>query len=311
MHSRNRHTGRYDFKELTKANPELAEFVSVNPRNLHGESTIDFANPEAVKALNSALLKHFYGITDWDVPPGYLCPPIPGRSDYLHEIADLLSSYNDDVIPRGKSVRVLDVGVGASCIYPIIGHGEYGWSFVGSDVDSTALDSAKRIVQKNKELSGAVELRLQTSSTDILNGLITKNEVFDASICNPPFHASLAEAQAGSRRKWNNLGKGVPRSGVAPKLNFGGQDSELWCPGGEVAFVRRMIEQSVEHAKNVFCFSTLISKEVNLPAVFTDLHRVGAEATTLEMTQGQKKSRVVAWTFLNAKEQQEWRTKRW
>lgn len=140
MHPRNKHSGRYDFEKLTKASPELARFVSLSPR---GESTIDFSDPEAVKALNSALLKHFYGVTKWDIPAGYLCPPIPGRADYMHSIADLLASRNGGVIPRGPSVRVLDIGVGANCIYPIIGHYEYGWEFVGSDVDPVAIASAK------------------------------------------------------------------------------------------------------------------------------------------------------------------------
>jgi 23S rRNA (adenine1618-N6)-methyltransferase len=316
MHPRNRHTGHYDFKELIKAYPHLTAFVSLSPR---GESTIDFANPDAVKALNVALLKHFYGVTEWDIPSGYLCPPIPGRADYLHHLADLLGEINEGVIPRGHSIRVLDIGVGANCIYPIIGRCEYGWSFVGSDIDAVALASAKKIVQDNKDLlnapEGAIELRLQTSPNDILDGLIGKDERFDVSICNPPFHASLAEAQAGSRRKWNNLGvkdHGSKNSKQAPKLNFGGQSSELWCTGGEVAFVRRMIEQSKAYAKNFFCFSTLISKEDNLPAIFTALEKARVtESGVLEMTQGQKKSRAVAWSFLDHQQQKEWREKRW
>lgn len=312
MHSRNRHTGHYDFKLLKKAYPGLSAFVTQSPR---GESTIDFADPDAVKALNAALLKHFYGVSKWDIPTGYLCPPIPGRADYLHHVADLLGETNDGLIPQGDTIRILDIGVGANCIYPIIGRCEYGWSFVGSDVDATALASARKVVENNKGLHGGIELRLQTSPDKILEGLFIGDELFDVSICNPPFHASLTEAQAGSRRKWYNLGKGKPsdrRPKEAPKLNFGGQSTELWCPGGEIAFVRRMIEQSAAHAENVFCFSTLISKEANLPAVFTALKKAGAvESVTLEMAQGQKKSRAVAWTFLNERQQKDWREKRW
>ena len=122
MHPRNRHQGRYDFARLVKGCPELAAFVVATPR---GETSIDFADPVAVQMLNRALLKDFYGISHWEIPPGYLSPPIPGRADYVHRLAELLRAKGGSY-PRGASTRVLDVGVGANCIYPIIGHAEYG-----------------------------------------------------------------------------------------------------------------------------------------------------------------------------------------
>jgi 23S rRNA (adenine1618-N6)-methyltransferase len=264
-----------------------------------------------VKALNCALLKRFYGVSKWDVPAGYLCPPIPGRADYLHHLADLLGSSNGGVVPHGEEIRVLDVGVGANCIYPLIGHGEYGWSFVGSDVDSTAIASAKQIVAWNDKLQNVIEIRQQLSSKNILSGLLIGEEVFDASMCNPPFHASLAEAQAGTRRKWNNLGMGAGKT-QPPNLNFGGKESELCFPGGEAGFVRLMIDESARIGTRVFWFSTLISKEATLPGVYAALKKANVfEWKTLEMSQGQKKSRVVAWTFLNEKQREEWRKRRW
>ena len=303
LHPRNRHTGHYDFERLTQASPNLKPFVTLSPR---GESTIDFSDPEAVKALNRALLQSFYGISAWDIPTGYLCPPIPGRSDYLHHIADLLAGANRDMVPRGESVRVLDVGTGSSVIYPLIGRCEYGWSFVGTDIDPIAIASAEKIVKANSALSGAVELRRQKERASILRGVISDSEIFDLTICNPPFHASLEEARQGTQRKWDNLG--IQTS----KLNFGGQHSELWCPGGEASFVRRMIEESVDYAENVFCFSALVSKQTHLPAIEAALQRVGAEdCVIVEMAQGQKKSRVVAWTFLTPEQREAWRTKRW
>lgn len=263
----------------------------------HGAVSIDFANPEAVKALNRALLTLFYGVKKWDMPPDYLCPPIPGRGDHIHYIADLLASTNGGVVPEGKSVRVLDVGVGANCIYPIIGYFEYGWSFVGTDTDPAALSSAEKIVRANPELVQAVELRLQKSAKNVFRGLVTSADTFHITICNPPFHASLEEAQEGSRRKWKNLKKGDNRD-QKPLLNFGGKSSELWCPGGEIGFIRRMIEESAGFSKNCHWFSTLVSKEANLPPIYGALERAKAtDYRTLDMAQGQKTSRIVAWTF--------------
>jgi 23S rRNA (adenine1618-N6)-methyltransferase len=99
--------------------PELGQFVIINP---YGKESIDFANPDAVRVFNRALLKAFYGIAHWDIPADYLCPPVPGRADYVHFLADLLASVNDGKIPRGSIVRVLDIGMGANCVYPLIGH---------------------------------------------------------------------------------------------------------------------------------------------------------------------------------------------
>ncbi len=289
MHPRNRHQGRYDFEQLTKSCPELTAFVVKTPR---GESSIDFANAAAVQTLNRALLKTFYGISHWEIPPGYLSPPIPGRADYVHRVAELLRSKGG-AYPRGAAVRVLDVGVGANCIYPIIGRAEYGWSFVGSDVDPVALESAKRIVDSNPSLKGAVELRLQTSPEKILTGIIRDEEMFDAMMCNPPFHASLEEAEAGSRRKWKNLGHGD-----TDKKNFGGQGRELWFPGGEGAFVRRMVAESAELRTNARWFTALISKEESLSSIENAMKKAAVtDRRTIAMEQGQKKSRIVAWTF--------------
>lgn len=308
LHPRNRHRGGLDFRLLTAASPALAAFVSTNA---WGNETIDFADPAAVKALNTALLKQFYGVAHWDLPAGCLCPSVPGRADYVHCAANLLASSNGGVVPRGARVRALDIGVGANCVYPLIGHAEYGWHFVGADVDPVAIASAARIVGANEGLRGAIELRLQPSPARCLSGLLKPGEVFDVTLCNPPFHASAQAAEEGSRRKWKNLGKGGPPQ-QRPALNFGGRGRELWCPGGESSFVRRLVEESAQLARRCCWFTSLVSKSANLPAVHGALKKVRAvETRTVEMKQGQKTSRLVAWTFLDAREREQWGAARW
>lgn len=303
LHPRNRHQGRYDFAALITQCPALSAFVA---RNAYGDASIDFANPAAVKALNQALLGLHYGISNWDIPPQYLCPPVPGRADYLHQLADLLASVNGGVIPRGKSVRALDIGVGANCIYPLIGHAEYGWSFIGSDIDPAALNCAEDIVQANR-LSAAIDFRLQDSVTAIFKGIVLADDFFDVTLCNPPFHASLAEARAGSERKWRNLGK-ADDSSRKPVLNFGGHDAELWCEGGEEAFLQRMITESAQMPQRCFWFTSLVSKSSSLPAVYTALKKIHAlDVRTINMAQGQKQSRIVAWTFFDKDRISAWR----
>ncbi len=306
LHPRNRHRGRYDFPQLIKSSPALAAFVRINP---FGDASVNFADPAAVKALNQALLRHFYGVDYWDIPAGYLCPPIPGRADYVHCVADLLAAANGGAVPRGPAVAVLDVGVGANCIYPIIGHQEYGWRFVGSDIDPGAVRSAQRIVAANGALAGAIDCRLQPAANRILDGIVRPGEVFDATMCNPPFHASLAEATAGTRRKLANLG--APRAGT-PVLNFGGQNAELWSPGGEEAFVRRLVQESRLRPAACFWYTALVSKKETLPGIHRALKQAAAaDVQTIDMAQGQKKSRLVAWTYLTAAQQRAWRQARW
>ncbi len=295
MHPRNRHLSRYDFNQLVKACPELATHVFMNK---FGDESIDFANPESVKLLNKAILKDFYKIDWWDIPPNYLCPPIPGRADYLHYVADL--------IPKGKSILALDVGVGANCVYPLIGQYEYGWKFIGSDIDQGALASAQNILDHNPHLKGVIELRLQSSVDQIFRGILRPDELIDFSLCNPPFHASAEDAMAGTNRKLKNLGlkKSV--------LNFGGKANELWCQGGEKAFVKKMINESAAISSQCLWFTTLISSKENLFDLERELKRVNAfEVKKIEMSQGQKVSRILAWTFHNKEQQSTWAKKRW
>lgn len=306
LHPRNRHQGRYDFPALIKSTPELAKFVIINP---YGKESIDFANPNAVRVFNRALLKAFYGIAHWDIPADYLCPPVPGRADYVHFLADLLANGNDGVIPRGAAVKVLDVGTGANCVYPLIGHSDYRWQFLGSDIDSIAIASAKTIIAANG-LNKAIQVRQQADRKHILQGLLEQDERFDLTLCNPPFHASLEEATRGSSRKWRALGKADPKRKL-PVLNFGGQAAELWCEGGEARFVTQLISESAQAGQQVLWFSTLVSKASNLPVIQAALKKAGAlESQVVEMSQGQKQSRFVAWTFQTPAQQLAWR-QRW
>ncbi len=306
LHPRNRNNKRYDFASLVELYPELKQFVFVNT---YKRETINFARPEAVRTLNRILLRHFYGISYWDIPEHYLCPPIPGRADYIHHCADLLASVNNNVIPHGRSISVLDTGVGANCIYPLIGITEYGWRFAGSEIDPVAISSAGKIIELNSFPTNSIEIRRQQDMGHIFFGIFRPEDRFDFTICNPPFHSSLDQAEAGTRRKWKNLG--ISKEKKMP-LNFGGQSNELWCVGGEEAFVTKMIKESAEYAHQVFWYSTLVSKQSNLPSIYEELKSVNAlEVRTIEMAQGQKKSRFVVWTFLEAEKQKEWRLKRW
>lgn len=326
LHPRNQHRERYDFSALIKSCPALAAAVSPNA---YGDLSIDFANPLSVKQLNQALLRHFYQVKFWDIPEGYLCPPIPGRADYVHYLADLLrdteSNPRLDEIPRGKKIAALDIGMGANCIYPILGSRLFGWGFVGSDVDPVSVDTANMMVSANLTLKGQVRCRLQQSAKHIFKGVIQADELFDITLCNPPFHRSLAEASAGAKRKVANLAFNKAKKSGQKKLktrdqqsvksvalNFGGQKAELWCPGGEAAFIEQMIIESADFSQQCLWFSSLVSKKETLAAIYKRLKSVNAiEVKTIEMQQGNKVTRIVAWTFLDKEAQAQWCDARW
>jgi len=299
LHPRNRHNSDYDFEALCASYPSLSPFVRPNP---YGNLSIDFANSDAVKALNGAILKAQYQLEYWDIPNGFLCPPIPGRVDYIHYLADLLKATNNNKIPR--KVNGLDIGTGASCIYPILGQRSYNWQFIASDVDPKSLASSQTILDNNQGLSDAINLRLQHDSNNIFDGVINQDDYFEITMCNPPFHQSLSDAHQGATRKRNNLGT---NNNGQDKLNFGGQKAELWCPGGEVAFIKTMIRESKKYRAQVLWFSSLVSKKDNLSPLKKSLKKAGAlEIKVINMAQGQKISRFIAWTFLDKDAQQAW-----
>ncbi len=306
LHIRNKNRERYDLNALKEAEPALAKYIKPNK---YGDDSVDFANPEAVKLLNKALLNHYYGIKNWDFPAENLCPPIPGRADYLHYMADLLGQSNFGSIPEGEKITVLDIGVGANCIYPAIGVSEYGWKFVGSDADSKSVDSAKNIVDSNYQLKDKVEIRLQPDADSIFHGIIGEGERFDFTLCNPPFHSSAQDAEKGTQRKVRNL---TGKKAAEAELNFSGISQELIYPGGEIAFIRKMIKESCAFGKNCYWFTTLVSKESNLKKVYSALEEAQiVYRKTIPMGTGNKVSRIVAWTFLTREEQMQWREDRW
>lgn len=286
FHPRNKHKGKYDFPELIKELPALKKHVLPNK---FGNASIDFSNQESVKALNRALLKIYYGIESWDIPKDYLIPPVPGRGDYIHHLADLLGQ------PSGSETRVLDIGTGASLIYPIIGNREYGWQFIAADIDSNSIDSAQKIIDQNKKLKG-IELRLQKNPRDIFLGVLKSDEFVDACICNPPFHASQEDAEKESLRKVRKLNKG--KKLTKAQLNFGGVSNELITEGGEKQFIFNMIKQSKRFANNVGWFTTLVSKYSIVPAIKSSIIANKAKFRLIEMEQGNKKTRIICWKFI-------------
>ncbi|MCZ8488458.1 RlmF-related methyltransferase [Vibrio lentus] len=129
---------------------------------------------------------------------------------------------------------------------------------------------------------------MQADSESIFKGVIKDNERYDVTICNPPFHGSQEEAEQGSQRKARQLSSQSSRK-QACRLSLSVQtrktvqkpvrcseqtnielwwsETELWCPGGEAAFILKMAKGSQLFSTQVLWFTTLISKKDNVDMI--------------------------------------------
>jgi 23S rRNA (adenine1618-N6)-methyltransferase len=311
FHPRNIHQHGYDFSLLKRVTPTLAQYVQSAPIR-HGEAvrdTIDFSDPMAVRELNTALLKANYHINQWSIPNGALCPPIPGRVDYIHHVADLLDDTAEQSSKSGLNQnltqprRLLDIGTGANGVYLLLASQIYQWQCVGSDIRQASLDNVSQILESNPVLKQRIDLRLQGSPHQFFKDIIQPGEYFDISVCNPPFHASQQEAMSANTKKVANLNrsKGAKADcqlNHSPNLNFGGFENELWCNGGEKLFLKKMIKESREYSQQCGWFTSLISREEHVAPCIKVANKQGAaETKVIKMAQGNKISRLFAWRF--------------
>ena len=347
-HQRNSFQGVYDIDRLTAAYPALHSHIIIQAHTRR--QTVNWSNPESVRALNTALLVADYGIHPnyaEILPIGALFPPVPGRADYIHHIADLLtrSNNNDGNVPMGKQVVGVDVGTGASCIYPILATSVYGWRMIATEINPTSIQSARNIVTENA-LDVLIDVRVQERSSSIFDGVLHRDEVVDFTMCNPPFYPSKEAFQAENARKLRGLSrsKKARRSDVVRSMpvdstktiessagmsnNFGGNANELWCKGGEVSFVKKMIRESELFQKRCLWFTSLVSRKDNLPKVESILNikersrgrgsrRVARSQVDVQAVQrmpmgtGHKSSTILMWSFLDEEQRQEWGSRRW
>ncbi|WP_010134852.1 23S rRNA (adenine(1618)-N(6))-methyltransferase RlmF [Ochrovirga pacifica] len=281
MHPNNPFQNNYDFDKLTRVNSALQKYVFVNA---YGNQTIKFADKDAVKELNKALLQLYYYLDYWDLPKQNLCPPIPGRLDYLLHVADLLDNKKD--------IHLLDIGTGANLIYPILGTCHFNWLCTASEVDNESINNAKDIV-KNNPLLTTITIRPQRFKNSILENIIQPNDYFDVVVCNPPFFKNSFDAAQKNNQKNKNL-----KLTEKENLNFGGTSNELWCKGGEETFVKKMAEESVLFKTQVGWFTSLVSQKEHLKNIKRAINKTNpTEVKIVDMQQGNKQSRFVAWRY--------------
>jgi 23S rRNA (adenine1618-N6)-methyltransferase len=301
LHRQNPFAAPYPLNELCQHQPALQQHLRDTPAGL----SVDFANPDAVQLLNAALLHWRYGLADYRLPAGNLCPAVPGRLDYLLNLRDLLMADQVGKTIPARKIQLLDVGCGANLIYSLLAACELKWQVIATDIDVASLQHAQQLLAQYR-LEKQIVLRQQPDPLRIFSNILVAGQYVDLTVCNPPFHADAAAAAAGTARKRRGLG--VATTG----LNFAGQSNELWCAGGEWGFLSRMIDESRTFGSQVYWFSSLVSKAENLAPLQKQLQAVGSSRQQIiPMQQGNKQSRILCWSFLTAAQQQLWRQHRW
>ena len=167
-----------------------------------------------------------------DLPPGRLIPTLPLRLNYLLWIEDLLAVTGS----KSEVVRGLDIGTGACCIYPILGTRKNKWLFTATEADQINYESSLKTIEKNN-LKESIAIR-KVDADSLLIGVVEPSERYDFSMCNPPFFDS------------DNL---VPKTRTAkrplpicPKSGGSTSASEIAVKGGEVEFLRKLVNESKE-----------------------------------------------------------------
>jgi 23S rRNA (adenine1618-N6)-methyltransferase len=334
-HPRNSFTGTYDMDRLIAAYPSLEPFVKRTRMGEPCRPTITYSDSDACRALNTALL-----VADYGVHPKYseilpldaLLPPVPGRADYVHNIADLLAlSSPTNRIPTGPNIIGMDIGTGASAIYPTLATSLYKWKMIASEINTSSIGSAKQIIEANGHTE-LINVRQQASAKKIFDGVLRTTEKIDFAMCNPPFYPSLEAFQKENARKLKGLAKGglnkiLPiddikqRNDVQGEItsnNFGGSGSELWCEGGEVAFVKRIIKESKTYSDRCLWFSSLVSRKMNFKRIEGSLFVMGKSASgnkqgrpvhevkKIEFGTGHKSSTILFWTYFDKDQRIDW-----
>ncbi|XP_066551841.1 RNA N(6)-adenosine-methyltransferase mettl16 [Amia ocellicauda] len=278
MHPRNRYKDKPpDFAYLASKYPEFQQHVHTN---LTGRVGLNFKEPEAVRALTCTLLKEDFGLTI-EIPLERLIPTVPLRLNYIHWVEDLIGG--------GGPRRGIDIGTGASCIYPLLGATMNGWYFLATEVDDICYDYAKRNVEQN-HLSDLIKVVKVPQKTLLMDALKEETAlVYDFCMCNPPFFANQLEAKGVNSR---NARRPPPSS-----VNTGGV-TEIMAEGGELEFVKRIIHDSLQLKKRLRWYSCMLGKKCSLTPLKEELRKQGVpKVTHTEFCQGRTMRWALAWSF--------------
>ncbi|CAG9813635.1 unnamed protein product [Phaedon cochleariae] len=278
MHPRNIYKSPPNFKQLALDYPEFREFLK---QDITGKVNIDFQNVKSLRALSCTLLKNDFGL-EVEMPLNKLIPTIPLRLNYILWLEDLMS-----LTGKKEGVKGIDIGTGASCVYPLLAAKKNKWSMVATEVDKESISYARKNIERNN-MQDLIEVTEVDKNTFLK--IIAENGDYDFCMCNPPFFASTQELGSGMNTR--NLSR--PR----PKNSFCASVNEVVVKGGEVDFISCLINESKEVGEAVKIYSTMVGHKKYLPQLKKLLREVQVTSfKETEFCQGNTTRWGLAWTF--------------
>ncbi|XP_065187186.1 RNA N6-adenosine-methyltransferase mettl16-like [Sycon ciliatum] len=288
MHPRSRYcNARPEFTQLASKH---AGFNAAS----HGGKRINFKSEQFQRELTRALLEVDFGL-QVELPHDRLVPAVPQRLNYLHWVEDLVTGGDDAAghIPRGSTVRGVDIGTGASAIFSLLASKLNGWSMVATEVDSTSIDYALANVKRN-DMEQSIDV-VRVSPDEFLLAPLSRtcfpgDVQFLFCMCNPPFFSSEKEASGCNSRP----------NRPQPSATCTGAGTEMVVDGGEVHFVGRILQDSLVLKDRIRWYTSMLGKKSSVAALkrtLTDSQVPCVETT--EFVQGKTRRWGIAWSFCN------------
>lgn len=279
MHPRNIYRNPPNFKELSIKYPEFRQYAV---QDLTGKIRVDFKDPNALRMLTTILLKNDFQL-NVEIPPDHLIPTLPQRLNYILWIEDLL-----EIFPKREEINGFDIGTGPCCIYPLLGCKTKNWKFLATEINEESFNWAVKNVNNNN-LQNQIRVIKVDPNTILQDAIRTEDICFDFTICNPPFFNDQNELSAKKSR--------TPRRTLPKSMNTP-SSTEKSTEGGEVEFIKKMIDESILLKDKVRIFSTLIGKKQSFQIIKNELKKHDIiQFITCEFCQGNTMRWGIAWTF--------------
>ncbi|CAD5227812.1 unnamed protein product [Bursaphelenchus okinawaensis] len=288
MHDRNMYKKHPpDFKKLALKYPEFRKLCKLSTT---GNVSGDFGNEQFVKLLSEILLKKDFEL-DVEFMSGSLIPRIPQRLNYLLLIDDILRANGIT-----ENVTGLDIGTGASCIYPLIGAKLLRYRFIATDVDEKSVEWACQQTKKNFKYD---EIRiLLIENEKFFEEPLKQVDKLDFCMCNPPF---FYESEGNLKFERNSEGtytNTVEPTVSAPRSITVAKGNELMTSGGEVQFVKAIVDESVLFKDKVKVFTSMVGKISSIKVLTACLKDVGCKTIGISrLSQGNTQRGVLIWSF--------------
>ncbi|GAB7342360.1 hypothetical protein MBLNU457_g0578t3 [Dothideomycetes sp. NU457] len=273
-----------DFEALALVDPEFAKLYR------DSGNRIDFQDPNALQQLTKSLLKRDFDLS-LTLPPDRLCPPVPVRYNYIYWIQRLIestSSESQSLVDSEQRVTGLDIGTGASSIYALLAcRTRPSWTMYASDIDSHSISFARNNVELNN-LASRITIYHSSDKTALIPLEDLGVDRLDFVLCNPPFYSSLAEMTE------SNNAKSRP-----PSATCTGSENEMICPGGDIGFVSRILDESLLLRGKVQWYTSMLGKLSSVHALVAKLKENNIDNYAVTSLRAGKKTRrwAVGWSF--------------